>query len=117
MTPRSDDPLGLRPEPGSTSPKTGKAPPPTVGAAAGSGNIDSDRRFGIPADRSVSRVTTTQDRRTARKAASAAELKEESTREDLYERAQELDIEGRSDMNKDELAKAVAKAERASAKN
>jgi hypothetical protein len=77
MTPRSDDPLGLRPEPGSTSPKTGKAPPPTVGAAAGSGNIDSDRRFGIPADRSVSRVTTTQDRRTARKAA-ASESETES---------------------------------------
>lgn len=33
------------------------------------------------------------------------------TREELYERAQELDIEGRSDMNKDELAQAVEAAE------
>lgn len=32
---------------------------------------------------------------------------EEGTREDLYERAQELDIEGRSDMDKDELIEAL----------
>lgn len=33
------------------------------------------------------------------------------SRDELYERAQELDIEGRSDMNKDELAAAVEAAE------
>ncbi len=32
---------------------------------------------------------------------------EEWTRDELYERAQELDIEGRSDMNKDELISAL----------
>ena len=32
---------------------------------------------------------------------------EEWTKEDLYGRAQELDIEGRSDMTKDELIKAL----------
>ncbi len=32
---------------------------------------------------------------------------EEWTKDDLYNRAQELDIEGRSDMSKDELIKAL----------
>lgn len=35
------------------------------------------------------------------------------TKGELYERAQELDIEGRSDMDKDELEAAIAEAERA----
>ena len=34
---------------------------------------------------------------------------EGSTKEDLYERAKELDIDGRSSMSKDELAEAIAK--------
>jgi len=34
---------------------------------------------------------------------------EGNTKEDLYERAKELDIEGRSEMSKDELAKAIAR--------
>ena len=34
------------------------------------------------------------------------------TREELYERAKELDIRGRSSMTKDELAKAIAKKQR-----
>lgn len=34
----------------------------------------------------------------------------EPTYDELYERAQELDIEGRSDMNKDELAAAISKS-------
>src|SRR4051812_35626329 len=38
----------------------------------------------------------------------AVDLSEGSTRSDLYEQAQELDIEGRSSMNRDELAAAVA---------
>lgn len=36
---------------------------------------------------------------------------DEPTYDDLYERAQELDIDGRSDMNKEELAAAVEEAE------
>jgi dTMP kinase len=35
------------------------------------------------------------------------ELAESSTREELYEEAQRLDIEGRSDMSKDELASEI----------
>jgi cation transport regulator ChaB len=34
---------------------------------------------------------------------------EGSTKEDLYERAKELDIDGRSNMSKEELAEAIAK--------
>lgn len=34
---------------------------------------------------------------------------EEWTKEELYDRAQELDIEGRSDMSKDELIEALRK--------
>lgn len=36
-----------------------------------------------------------------------ADAYEEWTRDELYERAQELDIEGRSDMSKDELIDAL----------
>lgn len=39
------------------------------------------------------------------------ELADEKTRDELYERAKALDIEGRSDMDKEELAEAVAAAE------
>jgi hemerythrin superfamily protein len=42
-----------------------------------------------------------------RKATAKADL---ATKEELYEKAQELDIPGRSEMTKDELAKAVAEA-------
>lgn len=38
----------------------------------------------------------------------AEALEEEESREDLYKKAQALDIEGRSKMDKDELAEAVA---------
>jgi hypothetical protein len=38
------------------------------------------------------------------------EADDEPTRDELYERAKELDIQGRSDMNKDELAAAVEDA-------
>lgn len=41
----------------------------------------------------------------------AQTLEDEKTRDELYERAQELDIEGRSEMDKPELAAAVAAAE------
>ena len=40
---------------------------------------------------------------------SAMDLSESSTRSDLYEQAQELGIEGRSSMNRDQLAAAVAR--------
>ncbi|HKL35940.1 MAG TPA: Rho termination factor N-terminal domain-containing protein [Salegentibacter sp.] len=36
-----------------------------------------------------------------------ADKYEERTKEELYEKAQEIGIEGRSDMNKDELIKAL----------
>jgi uncharacterized protein YdaT len=36
-----------------------------------------------------------------------AQAYEDWTRDELYERAQELEIEGRSDMNKDDLIKAL----------
>lgn len=49
-------------------------------------------------------------------AAQPEELEEDHTRDELYERAQELDVKGRSSMDKDELAAAVAEAERAEAK-
>lgn len=35
---------------------------------------------------------------------------ENRTREELYNRAQELDVDGRSDMDKDELVEAIRKA-------
>lgn len=38
-------------------------------------------------------------------------MAEEPTRDELYEQAKALDIEGRSDMNKDELAAAVEQAQ------
>lgn len=44
----------------------------------------------------------------------ASTLEDEKTRDELYAKAQELDIEGRSDMDKHELAEAVANAENAS---
>lgn len=68
-----EDTSGLRHTPGSTTPKTGPAPPPFPTAPA---NIpESDRRFGIVANRSASRVVSAQDRRDARRArlAEAAE--------------------------------------------
>lgn len=43
--------------------------------------------------------------------AAPAEL-EEATREELYTKAQEADVEGRSDMTKSELKQAVKKAAR-----
>lgn len=36
---------------------------------------------------------------------------DDRTKDELYERATELDIQGRSDMNKDELARAIAEEE------
>ena len=39
------------------------------------------------------------------------EFYEDMTKADLYERAGELDIEGRSQMNKGELIEAIAEAE------
>jgi transcription termination factor Rho len=38
------------------------------------------------------------------------ELKDQ-TKDELYERAQELEVEGRSNMSKDELIEAISKAE------
>jgi uncharacterized protein YjbJ (UPF0337 family) len=38
-------------------------------------------------------------------------LKDDRTKEELYDRAQDLGVEGRSDMNKDELAEEVARRE------
>lgn len=44
----------------------------------------------------------------ARTFADAVDLTESSTREQLYEEAKQLEIDGRSTMNRDELATAVA---------
>jgi len=44
-----------------------------------------------------------------------AALADEYTKDELYERASDLDIDGRSEMTKDELAEAVAEAESAAA--
>ncbi|MDP9022453.1 MAG: Rho termination factor N-terminal domain-containing protein [Actinomycetota bacterium] len=53
-------------------------------------------------------TATSEARRTAEEASRAVGPDyEEWTRAELYERAQELDIEGRSQMNKDELVKAL----------
>lgn len=41
----------------------------------------------------------------------AIDLREHATRTELYERAKELDIEGRSTMSKDELIGAITDAE------
>lgn len=60
----------LRAEPGATTPKTGPVPPATVeGQTALTGGVpvpESDRRFGLPRNASVSRV---RDRRKERIAA------------------------------------------------
>jgi hypothetical protein len=40
----------------------------------------------------------------------AADVPQELTRDQLYERAKELDIEGRSKMNKEQLARAIRRA-------
>lgn len=50
--------------------------------------------------------TTTTDESTETTGAT----EEEPTKEELYEEAQELDVEGRSTMDKDELQEAVEKA-------
>lgn len=78
--------------------------------ARGSDNIEPRTQRGLsveggsaPRQRLVpQRFATSQD---------VEDLVEDHTKDELYERAQELDIDGRSDMNKDELAAAVAEAE------
>ena len=44
----------------------------------------------------------------------AAELSESATREELYQQAQKLGVDGRSSMNRDQLAAAVAERRAAS---
>lgn len=46
-----------------------------------------------------------------RRGAASAESRDGASKAELYERAQELDVPGRSDMDKDELARAVAARE------
>jgi hypothetical protein len=50
---------------------------------------------------------TTSSGRTAPAPSSVPHRLDDRTRDQLYERAQELDIEGRSQMNKDELIEAI----------
>lgn len=77
--------------------------PPTVPSASG------DEVLAAPAgDRAETLPTATVE--TATVASGTIDLTEVS-REELYQRAQELDIPGRSDMKKEELADAVAEAE------
>jgi hemerythrin-like domain-containing protein len=56
---------------------------------------------------SADRLRELGDQMASRKETAKAEL---TTKADLYEKAKELDVEGRSEMSKDELAEAVAKA-------
>lgn len=54
----------------------------------------------------AARIANT-DRSKAGKRGGTSQPYEEWTKDELYERAQELDIEGRSDMDKDELIDAL----------
>ncbi|WP_112320534.1 DUF7218 family protein [Oceanibium sediminis] len=54
----------------------------------------------------IANAQASEDQSPAKKGGQAAPY-EEWTRDALYERAQELDIEGRSDMTKDELIAAL----------
>ena len=54
----------------------------------------------------AARIANT-DRETAGKRGGTSDQYEDWTRDELYERAQELDVEGRSDMTKDELIDAL----------
>ncbi len=54
----------------------------------------------------AARIANT-DRQTAAKRGGSSQAYEEWTKDDLYERAQEIGIEGRSDMTKDELIDAL----------
>ncbi|MDE0802592.1 MAG: Rho termination factor [Acidimicrobiales bacterium] len=63
------------------------------------------RRDGASKEKAA-RIANT-DRETAGKRGGKSAPYEEWTKDDLYERAQEIDIEGRSDMSKDELIDAL----------
>ena len=54
----------------------------------------------------AARIANT-DRQTAGKRGGEAQAYEDWSKDDLYERAKELDIDGRSDMDKDELIDAL----------
>lgn len=54
----------------------------------------------------AARIANT-DRSTAGQRGGSSPAYEEWSRDDLYERAQELDIDGRADMSKDELIDAL----------
>lgn len=54
----------------------------------------------------AARIANT-DRQTAGKRGGESPPYEDWSKDDLYERAQELDIDGRSEMNKDELIDAL----------
>lgn len=54
----------------------------------------------------AARIANT-DRSSAGERGGSAPPYEEWTKDDLYERAQELDVDGRSDMDKDELIEAL----------
>lgn len=54
----------------------------------------------------AARIANT-DRKKAAKRGGSSKSYEEWSRDDLYKRAKELDIEGRSDMTKDELINAL----------
>lgn len=68
-----------------------ESPPPLVPATAAD-------------DNELSQPTTEEDTSTS---STSDNSNEEPTKEELYEEAQELDVEGRSSMNKDELQEAV----------
>ncbi|MCB0963378.1 MAG: Rho termination factor [Acidimicrobiales bacterium] len=63
------------------------------------------RRQGASKEKAA-RIANT-DRSTAAERGGSSPPYEEWTKDDLYERAQELDVDGRSDMTKDQLIEAL----------
>ena len=53
--------------------------------------------------------SSTEDKRRGRGETYGGVDAEQNTKQELYERARELDVQGRSDMSKAELAKAIAR--------
>lgn len=71
---------------------------------------ESTRRAKEIAARTVNKRRREEGRTKSQRGRSGGARLEDRTRKQLYERARELDIEGRSKMNKDELVHAIREA-------